>query len=216
MKKFLLVTIVIFISVIGNTQNLRKGINFSFNPKAVANFATIVWYGFDLRYSHMLDHKRFSESEIIVKTHIPGIQTVLEEYYNDKVIKRLVDKLVVFNDMPTIHDLTDNMIHEGFISRRNVDLQIEDVKSIVKEYTLPAIQGLGVVIIIEMFNKTEKYVSGFVTFFDIESREVLHSTRISGEAGYKYGFNKYWANGIINLTQEFFQSSTYRKLNKIK
>lgn len=56
-----------------------------------------------------------------------------------------------------------------------------------------------------------RYVTGYVTFFDIATRDVYYTTKMKGAAGSKSGFNLYWSNGIKRLTGYFFDAY-YRKL----
>ena len=214
MKNILFLALVIlFISPL-YAQDNREEIYYSYKPEAIANSQSLVWYGYDLRFSHMLDQKKFGDEEIIVKDHIPGIQTILEELYKENYVKKLTNKDNVIIEMPTVHDLADGMNPENFMVRRNINITIEELKSIVKEYNLPQNEGLGLVTFVEMFNKTDTYVSAYIIFFDIKTREVYHATRTSSSAGGKGGFNQYWANGIINLTRDYLYGKNYRRMEK--
>lgn len=109
----------------------------------------------------------------------------------------------VILDMISIQDRYQNIIPSKFIAHRNIELNIDSLKLIVKNYKLPQKEGLGLVVIVEMFNKPEIYISGYITFFDIATRVVYYATKMKGLPGSKWGFNDYWFNGLTELYDYF-------------
>ena len=55
--------------------------------------------------------------------------------------------------------------------------------------------GVGVSFIVESFNKREEVAYIWVTFFDIESKKVIFTTRRAGKAG-GMGIRNFWANAV--------------------
>lgn len=116
----------------------------------------------------------------------------------------------VILDMISIQDLYQNITTDKFIVHRNIELNIDSIKQIVKNYKLPHKKGLGAVIIVEMFNKPDRYVSGYITFFDIAKKEVYYATKMKGLPGSNWGFNYYWFNGLTEL-YDYFNKYYYSK-----
>lgn len=188
-----------------SAQKMNKGVEFIFNIEEIKNSNSIVWYGYDLSHSRMLDFKKFEDGDIILKVHMPGILAELEYVNSKKRMYEYTRKENIIYDMTSIQDLyKSELTSQDFIANRGNEISIEDIKLICKNYVLPQENGIGLVIIIESFHKPEKYVTGYVTFFDIQSREILYATKMKGAAGSKSGFNLYWGNGIKRITGYFF------------
>ncbi|MEZ5198923.1 MAG: hypothetical protein R2764_21855, partial [Bacteroidales bacterium] len=62
-------------------------------------------------------------------------------------------------------------------------------------------EGLGIVFIVESFSKKSEMGSFFVTFFDIETKRVLLTERMSGKAG-GFGIRNYWAKSYYTVLKE--------------
>lgn len=197
-------------------QKNKKGIEYKFKIEAVKQASLVVWYGWDFSNSKMRDFKKFQEGELILGRHIPAILAELEKLYQKERTKRATKKDSVIVDVTSVQDLYQKMDAKTFIVPRYKEIEIDSVKSIVKNYKLPQKEGMGLVIIIEMMN-TEKdlgrFVTGYITFFDIATREVYYATRMKGLPGSKWGFDDYWVNGLTELHAYFF-ADYYSKLLK--
>ncbi len=75
------------------------------------------------------------------------------------------------------------------------------VKKIISEYDTEAANGIGLVFIVESFNKNDARGYVWVTFFDLSNKEVLFTEKLSGKAG-GFGFRNYWAKSYYNVMAE--------------
>ncbi len=66
-----------------------------------------------------------------------------------------------------------------------------DIASIIASYQLKHTQGTGLVFIMDRLVKAQATGCFYVVFFDISSKKVLHSERLSESAG-GGGFRNYW------------------------
>lgn len=212
MKQIITIFTILLVTVSAFAQKKNNGIEYKYNLEPIYNSSEVTWYGNDLSNSRMFDFKQFEEGEKIKNVHFPGILAELEYRYNEEFMLRSTKKGRVVFDMVSVQDLyKTNLDPNKFIVSRPTELTIEDVKNIVKLYDLPQKEGVGVVNIVEMFHKPEVVVTGYVTFFDIASREVYYSTKMKGVAGGGGGFNLYWSNGIKRIMQYFFVNGYYSK-----
>ncbi len=215
MKQFIIIIPILLLTLSTFAQKKNNGIEYKYNLEPIYTTTELVWYGNDLSRSHMLDFKQFEEGGKIKKVHFPGILAELEYRYNQEFMLRSTKKEKVIFDMVSIQDLyKTNLDASSFIVSRSTEMTIEDIKDIVKLYNLPQKKGVGVVNIVEMFHKPEVVVTGYVTFFDIATREVYYSTKMKGVAGGGGGFNLYWSNGIKRIMQYFFVNGYYSKAMK--
>jgi hypothetical protein len=96
---------------------------------------------------------------------------------------------------------------------------LDSFKSIVKRYPLFQKSGTGFVIFIENFNKPEVYVTGYFTFFDLATKEVLWATKMKAVLGSKWGAEDYYRTEIMKLYSYFFRryySKTIKEYSKSK
>lgn len=157
MKKLFLFVLLCCAIVPSYAQIMNRGIEYKYNIETVINTPSFFWYGFDVSNSHMLDFGKLQQGELIKSTHIPGILAELEYKYTDIFMKHLTQKDSVVLDMITLQDLYKKIDPNKFIVSRNVDISIDSLKTIVKNYNLPQKEGMGIVVIVEMFNKPDSY-----------------------------------------------------------
>jgi len=187
-----------------------------FDKEAVKNAKNIIWYGCDLSNSKMRDYGKFEEGEVIVAKHIPAMIGEFGLRFNLKKFSYLLRNENITTDFKSIQDLFFNIDSKNFILLHNRELTIDSVKSIVKNYSLPQKDGVGVVMIAEMFNDVKdpiRYFSAYVTFFDITTRKVLITTNVKGVPGSKFGMTKYWVNGMSEVYDKYF-SYYYKVVSK--
>jgi len=73
------------------------------------------------------------------------------------------------------------------------------INSIINGYAVgEKKQGIGVVFIVESFNKGQQQGTVYVTIFDIKTKKVLIKEKIIGKAG-GIGIRNYWAKSIFNV-----------------
>lgn len=74
------------------------------------------------------------------------------------------------------------------------------VASVIKSYAVKE-KGLGIVLVVEKFDKTEELATVFVTYFDMGSKKVLLSERVSAKP-VGFGFRNYWAGAIAKILKD--------------
>ncbi|NJN24832.1 MAG: hypothetical protein HC819_01985 [Cyclobacteriaceae bacterium] len=52
-------------------------------------------------------------------------------------------------------------------------------------------------------NKPDRFTTAYITFFDIESKEVLWTTKTKGLPGSKWGYKYYWFEGYVECLKVF-------------
>lgn len=95
------------------------------------------------------------------------------------------------------------MVPETWIEPEPKNLYIEDIQSIVSSYnSLRETSGIGMVIIVQSFEKIGEHTTIIVTFFDIKTKKVLWATKVIGIAD-GMGFTKHWAIGILDACKNY-------------
>lgn len=93
----------------------------------------------------------------------------------------------------------------GFIIAANYSFPLDTVYKAVKSYKLSRNSGLGLVIICENFNKNFESSSSWVTFFDIKTREVMWTVKVTGKCSHM-GYTAHWGSGVVGGFHNFISS----------
>lgn len=153
-----------------------------------------VWFGLDFAYIKILGDSGFKD----VKTPLPS-------GWNDLLLreKKKFNMQKAFGKKDFIYDFEA-------VSERNkdVDLDAAIVRKIPPQLTQSQLAeevarleteemtGTGLVFIMELFDKTENQGYMHVVFFDIKSKSILLTTRMSGKAR-GIGKKNFWANTVF-------------------
>jgi hypothetical protein len=96
-------------------------------------------------------------------------------------------------------------------------LRENDVTAIVADYDFKGNSGIGVLFIVDSFSKPEGKSSVWITFVNMDTKEVYFTERLSGLPG-GAGLRNYWANSIEDIMSkirrkefEVWREKYYRK-----
>lgn len=198
-------------------QNEKCGIVYPINVNKYDELSSVIWYGWDFSNFKICDKNVYNY--LIKDQYIPEWITRMNKMFSENEVRRDLGKQNFSSDLKTIQDLYKTKDFKTFLTFDKFELSIDSIKSIVKKYQLPQKSGAGFVIIIENLNKPERYVTGYLTFFDIATKEVLWTTKMKGLPGGKWGAELYYRNGILELYPYFFRkyySKTIKNANKLK
>ncbi len=169
MKTNLMLLAMIAFTLHSNAQDTKK----------VFGSPTIVWYGVDFTQAKLIDFGEESPHKIQEECFKP---------WNDMTIDldmgKIFQKNAAYKDPNGI--LKEDLAREtsNLKDSKETELTPEMIADRVK--SIPQGQkkdGLAVVFIVESFNKTSSAATVHVVFFDIKTREVLWSKKLSGKAG---------------------------------
>lgn len=167
----------------------------------VFNANECTWLGLDFSKSRMIGSDGFTDSYAIKNRFFDSWNQLFlsepEKYDIGKTFRKdqVTDYLDVVrerNETPNIDDLVID--HEYTLTE-------EDVRSIVSEYDLGEVSGLGIVFIVEAFDKNAEEGRFWVTFIDNTTKEVLLTKKMEGKAG-GFGLRNYWAKSYYNVLKE--------------
>jgi len=177
----------------------------------------VVWYGIDFSHSKFIgEFSQFSDagtksSEEIQVKYFPAWNNIViteSEKYNIK-------KFYGFDEVKTDLELVKKNnaaadIDAIFDQAAKNDLSEEKVQKIISSYQISGKKGLGLVFIVDNFNKTEEQGSIYVTFFDLATKKVLLTKLYVGKPG-GFGLKNYWARVVYNVME-----ASGKDLKKIK
>jgi hypothetical protein len=77
-------------------------------------------------------------------------------------------------------------------------LRENDIASIIADYDFKKNSGIGVIFNVESFNKLKDEASVWVTFVNMDTKEVFFTERVTGGPG-GVGLRNFWANSIYEI-----------------
>jgi hypothetical protein len=193
-------------------QKEKCGIVYPIDVKKYNGTTSVIWYGWDFSNFKICDQSVYNY--LIKDQYIPEWIARMNKMFSENEVRRDLDKQNFSSDLKTIQDLYKTKDFKTFLTFDKFELTIDSIKSIVKGYQLPQKSGAGFVIIIENLNKPERFVTGYLTFFDVATKEILWATKMKGEPGGKWGAELYYRNGILELYPYFFRKYYTKTLKK--
>jgi hypothetical protein len=212
MKK--LTILVLFISACSMTyaQNTAKD---------VFTKDEIVWYGLDFSKAKMIG--KFDQGAGAAPASGTEIKNKYFSSWNEVVVtetkkydfKKAFRKTSVYKDLSVVEKSNAKVDADELMTYNDYKFQTPDatVDGIIKSYGKgEKSEGIGLVFIVESFNKGEQYASVYVTFFDIATKTVLFKERMQGKAG-GFGIRNYWAKAVYSILTEI-DDSAYKSWKK--
>jgi hypothetical protein len=181
--------IVVFLSVwcFAKSQTSFKAV-----LKEINTLDSVTWFGLD-----------FSNANFVGA--FPGRQDVAETYpgsWNSLVLSKswlyhYRDKSFIY-DFSVIKNRNKGINPDNLFSIMVQGLSKEKIQKIIDEYNPEVKTGKGLVFIVEGFDKNIEMATIWFTYFDIQSRKIIYTSRIAGKAGGVTMVN-HWGNAILNI-----------------
>ncbi len=204
--KLLLITLIIMLSISFSTkaQKRKSGLPIvEENTKSIVDADTIYYYGWDMANMKLSDGTWVDKAEEL-RPRISSIIGMLSDRFSPAYVSKALQKEVQA-DLDVIQKLYIESDYKDFVTFNPYKLSKESLIEIVEGYELSDNSGVGLVIIAENMNKNERYTTAFVTFFDLETRQLLWVTKMKGLPGSKWGFSKYWYEGYLECFYYFLK-----------
>jgi hypothetical protein len=159
----------------------------------------VVWYGFDFTNIKMIGPSGFNNPEDIVKTFFSAWnQIIFDEPQKFNIMKLMKMKNVKYS-LSMLKERNSKVDPSQLVIDNDYSINRDQIDEIVKSYNPPEQKGIGLVFIMESFNQKEKKGNIWVTFFDIPTKTVLLTERMTGEAGGSAEFRNYWIRSVYNV-----------------
>ncbi len=204
MKKLMLILICLVLS--GQVLQSQE-------TKDIFTSKEAIWYGLDFSKIKLIGSEGF--------TDVAKIEDVYFSSWNNLIINESAkyNLQLMFHKDTVLFDLSvvekRNKLPEAdelVINNDTYSLNKNTIAKIIKKYNTKEKQGLGIVFIMESFDKPKKLGIMWVAFFDIASKTVLLTERLNGKAG-GIGFINYWARTYYNVMVKIHKTE-YQKWEK--
>ena len=113
-------------------------------------------------------------------------------------IEKYFGKKYVEYDMSVVEKRNQTVKVEDLVINKSYTLPESDVAKMVKKLKPAQKEGIGLVFVVEQFNKVTESATMYVTFFDIKNSNILLQKKMTGKAG-GFGLRNYWAAAVMNV-----------------
>ena len=204
MKKLML----IFICLIISSQVLQ-----SQETGDIFTSKEAIWYGLDFSKVRLIGTEGFSDVAKIKDVYFSSWNNLIINEPAKYNLQLMFFKDTVFYNLNVVEKRNKlPEVDELVISNDSYSLDKNTIAEIIKEYNSKEKEGLGIVFIMESFNKPKRAGTMWVTFFDIASKTVLLTEKMSGKPG-GAGLRNYWARTYYNVMAKI-QKTEYLKWEK--
>ncbi|MBQ7819224.1 MAG: hypothetical protein IJ341_05955 [Bacteroidales bacterium] len=157
--------------------------------------APVVMYGVDYSHVQLRGVSESFQQYISIFSQVNAIYNKEPDKYN---FSKLVGKNTAVYTTPM--DELIQHIDWGYAMSGGGIPQVKPVAEIIKKYNLPHTEGVGMVFIAWLLDRTEAKTFYDVVLFDIKDRRIIFNTTVSAEAGGFYPRN-FWANSVCEVIE---------------
>lgn len=181
----------------------------------VRNARSMIWFGLD--FSQARFYGPFEEIVKVKDLYIPNwngaFVTEKGMFGPGNDLKKLLGMSYVFIDLSVVTERNNAIAIEelfGNTDKDKMNWNEEKVAKMIKQYDPKEVDGIGLVLVVESFDKTTGMATVWVTYFDPAKKEVIRSRKYFGKMGGGPGGQaKHWNTAIVNILNELRKNSIY-------
>ena len=179
----------------------------------VFNSSSIVYYGLDFSNVRLIGSEGFTDPTEIKNRFFRSWNHLLLTEKDKYDLKEAFSKTDVEYDLDVTDERNTTPNVEDLVINQSYRLEESKIPGMVKQYKYDQTDGIGLVFIIESFNKTDQAGTLYVTFFDIATKKTLLVKKMGGKPG-GFGLRNYWAAVIYDVLKDC--KKEYPKWAKVK
>lgn len=164
------------------------------------NSAKMVWFGVDMSRSKLVGVEGFTDPYDIQKRYVPAWNSLVLTEAEKYDVRKFFKKGEVVNDIVAVEAVNEKINPGEWVQTNSYTLDKSEIAGMVKKYKSTEKEGLGLVFIVESFDKFKESGFIYVTFFNIATKEVILTEKISAKAG-GFGVRNYWASVIYKVME---------------
>ena len=169
----------------------------------------LVFYGYDMTYVRLTNPRKMGESMQLVQKYFNDWNNEFNKNVSYNNFKKWMNKPYMLLGTPVFPNYYKRDFNK-FVDYNNYCISFEDLQKVVDSYVIKETSGIGMVINLVDFNKGREYSMQWVTFFDIETREIMYAVLTTGEAG-GGGMVGHWAEGVEKGVRDIFIDEIFKR-----
>ena len=180
---------------------------------------TLTWYGLDFSHAKMVGQfAQFKDAgqkggESIKNTYFNAWNNVIKAEPDKYELNKFLHTDKVNLELEKVNNINSKVDDSQLMSMQATENKFssEQIQKMIRKYANTG-QGIGVVFLVEKFDKFENQGYVQVVYFDEKNGEVLFSDRLNGKSG-GFGIKNYWIKSIYNIFKDI-ENSKWRKWKK--
>ncbi len=133
---------------------------------------------------------------------IPQWNALIQNEQQNFDLKKALNKESVYYDIASVNTINSKLDPDACLDVNPTKIEKSALADLVKKYSSTSKKdGVGLVFIVENFNKGAQVADVYVTFFDIATKKILLCGKVSGAAR-GVGMRNYWAGAIKAIIKE--------------
>jgi hypothetical protein len=198
MKKIAVFTLALFFTISLYSQDVSE----------VFQTEKVTWYGFDYSNAFFIGSEGFTNPQDVKERIIHSWNSLIENEYEKFNVGKYFYKSKVDFSLDNVTERNKTVdINIQFVddNSKMFHLNMDTIQDIINDYKFgDEEEGLGLVFIVESYSKPTVTASYYVTFFDIKSKKVLLTERMTNKAG-GFGVRNYWASTYYNIMKTIYK-----------
>jgi hypothetical protein len=179
----------------------------------------VTWLGLDFTNTKLIGDREKYGSESDARRMLEAWNNLIVAEPDKYDIAKAIDRVKVENAIQVTNEHNAELDVMSMFSNEEKDyihVKASDVEGIISGYDFKGQSGIGLIFIVESFNKLNEEGSIWVTFVNMGSKEVLFTERLVAEPK-GFGMRNFWAGcvyGVITKMQkkefEMWRKKHYR------
>jgi len=164
------------------------------NRERIEAAPSFTWYGLDFTQARMVGSDvDFSDRAKIVSSFFDQWNQLILNEPEKFNLEATFNKRIT-NNISIASQRNAGVDYLKLLADKPNTVTLEDVNGVVKNYS--GDEGIGLLFVIENFDKPAVKVRFWVVLFDVKTHEVLMAKQTENKLGGGIGFRNYWASGI--------------------
>jgi len=172
-------------------------------------FSQITFLGLDLSMARFIGSYGFNDPAKIQSVYIDAWNDVMlieSEKYNPE--KFYYEEFS--SDFRYVKDINSEIIVRDIITNEYYSFETSSAESHIKNMYSGIGSGLGLIYLVESFNKIEQITTIYVILFDMSTGETKYIEKFLGKAA-GFGFRNYWLGAVYNVMKKSSGTIRYQE-----
>jgi hypothetical protein len=164
----------------------------------------ITWLGLDLSKAKLIGDRERYGSESDMRRLAESWNNIFLKEPDKFNVARALHRASVKNAIEITNDHNQQLDILSLYSDNKDDfslMKLSDVEEVVAGYEFSGLSGIGLMFIIDSFSKLNGKASVYVTFINLETKEVLLAEKMVSSPG-GAGLRNYWANACAGILEK--------------
>jgi len=161
----------------------------------------VTWLGLDFSRANFIGDREKFGSESDVRHLLDAWNDLILKEHDKFDVAKAIGRTKVENNLQAVKAHNAELDVLSMFSDEEKDylhLKVSDIDEIIAGYDLSGLSGIGLMFNVESFNKKNEEGSIYVTFINLNTKEVLFTERVVGPpAG--MGMRNFWAGSVVRI-----------------